>query len=116
MTAAQHRPTVEAFATCHGYKESTGHTCLHRITGGRHQGGYECDGCVHRRYLDHARTWTKNGRVACITAEPYELNEGDIGELLADSERHGFEFWISGGSWHYPGATFLIEIRPKGSA
>lgn len=106
-------PTAEGFAARHGYKASGSHICLRRIAGGRHLGGIDgCDGCVHRRYLDHARTWTKDGSVACITSEPYGISDEDIAELCADAERFGFEFWISGGSWHYPGATVLIEIRP----
>lgn len=107
------RPTAEDFAARHGYKASTSHICLRRIAGGRHLGGIDgCDGCVYRRYLDHARSWTKDGRIACITSEPYQVSDEDIAELRADAARFGFEFWISGSSWHYPGATVLIEIRP----
>lgn len=106
-------PTAEDFAARNGYRPSTGHLCLRRISGRRCLGRVDCDGCEYRRYLDHARGWIKDGRLACITGEPYGISNEEIAELLADAERFGFEFWVSARSWHYPGATILIEITPS---
>jgi hypothetical protein len=43
-------------------------------------------------------------------SQPYELDMATVARMVAWCRRRGLTFKISGGSWHFPGATVLVEF------
>ncbi len=64
---------------------------------------------------DHGSLWENDeGKVVCFVFQPYDLSLTDLKELVVICESHGLHVSINAkSSWHFAGATFLVEISRK---
>ncbi len=64
---------------------------------------------------DHGSLWENDeGEVVSFVFQPYDLTLTDLKELVEICESNGLRVKISGKpSWHFAGATFLVEISRK---
>ncbi|MBO1220474.1 hypothetical protein [Staphylococcus nepalensis] len=60
--------------------------------------------------LDHGELWYKDNKPYKYVAQPYVLDGRDFESLRRCCEEHGFTYKVFGDSFHFSGATFLIEI------
>lgn len=63
--------------------------------------------------LDHGELWYKENKPYKYISQPYHLDKKEIDQLSMYCEEHGFDYEIFGDSFHFAGATFLIEIMNK---
>lgn len=59
---------------------------------------------------DHGELWYRDNSPFVYLAQPYSVNKRDIEELNKQCIEHGFDYRIHGDSFHFPSATFVIEI------
>ncbi len=111
--SAERRARYRAWARARGVTEARGHAHPERLWGepglGWDQGRYP--------WLDHARLWARDGRVACLTAEPYGLGDASREELRRLAQGHALEVVVRPPeeSLHLPGRTVLIELWVAGA-
>ncbi|PTK30286.1 hypothetical protein BUZ51_08220 [Staphylococcus hominis] len=72
----------------------------------------KCQGlCISLgKTLDHGELWYKDSKPNKYIAQPYVLTKSEIEKLNQVCNEHGFDYKIRGDSFHFSGATFLIEI------
>ncbi|WP_426443852.1 hypothetical protein [Staphylococcus xylosus] len=63
--------------------------------------------------LDHGELWYKDNKPYKYIAQPYVLYDRNFDNLKKCCEEHGFTYKVFGDSFHFAGATFLIEIMNK---
>ena len=67
------------------------------------------DGVCMPRCMDHTSVWNKDGKVAAIVTQPYQLDEEDLAEIYALCKTIGVTVEISNGwNWHYKEAMSLV--------
>jgi hypothetical protein len=89
-----------------------GHVCFHRLKGAK-----EClcdiEGELTSPVSDHLTEVMKDGKTLAIVAQPYAISLKESEELQVFCKKHGFSYRTSASeSWHFPGKTLLVEIRP----
>lgn len=72
----------------------------------------QCQGLCHElgMVLDHGELWYKDNKPYKYVAQPYLLEKQEIDSLNKVCNEQGFDYRIFGDSFHFSGATFLIEI------
>ncbi|MBO1222559.1 hypothetical protein [Staphylococcus nepalensis] len=63
--------------------------------------------------LDHGELWYKDNRPYKYIAQPYHISKKALDELSKRCEEHNLTYEIFGDSYHFSGATFVIEIMNK---
>ena len=101
----------------HGFTESKRKPCLHFLAGAKcpvsrlPYGAWAStkDGVCMPRSADHTTVWNKDGRMAAIVTQPYQLDEEDLAEIYALCKAIGVTVEISNGwNWHYEEAMSLV--------
>jgi len=62
---------------------------------------------------EHISLWIKDGLPERFVSQPYELQMDAVREMISYCDKHDLTFTIHGASWHFPGATVLVEFRRK---
>lgn len=60
---------------------------------------------------DHESGFSKDGKPYSIVFHPYEMLMGETLQLASFCQQYGLRFDIYAGSWHFPHATIMVEIR-----
>jgi hypothetical protein len=61
--------------------------------------------------MDHCTMWQSDGHPVKFVSQPYKLDMKTLGAMIAWCRKNGLTFTISGGSWHSPGATLLVQFK-----
>ena len=104
-----------------GWREKTLNLCVRQLLGKRctHGGAHrriddDDDDCLPPG-SDHVSMFTGDGRTHLFLSQPYDLSWEALKGLVAYCERVGLEADLDGASWHFPGRTFSVMIRPATS-
>ena len=95
-----------------GYRRSPSHACLLRLGAGRCNGRH-CP-TMTSDWADHVDLWLRrDGRPACLTSQPYGLDEAARRHLDLLCTTMGLRWRAEPEqSWHCPGGTTLVVIEP----
>ena len=103
-----------------GSKPSRAHKCprslRRKVCGqGKESEEFYCSDCLPgpTSWLDHATIWNdEHGRV--LYGQPYEMNIEDLQRIVRVCEKYELDVSIRADrSWHFPGSTILVEMRPE---
>ena len=101
-----------------GFTPSKRKPCLHKLGGNKcpntsRYGGWESirgDGCMPE-CMDHTSVWNKNGKMAAIVTQPYQMNEDDLGEIHQLCKETGTWVYVSNRlNWHYPAPDGVLSL------
>jgi hypothetical protein len=74
--------------------------------------GWGGEGCLWLG-ADHSDLWICDGKPYSITSQPYGVQEDQAADLRAKADALNLVVRYSSASWHYPGSTVLVEVRPR---
>ena len=117
---AIHEHEKKRYATSRTVKESfPRHPCIHKLFGRRcptEKTPYDTDAeCPHIPGQDHVSAWQRDGKTHIIVSQPYSMGYETLKETVEFCEKWGLQAYIDAyGSWHFPGATVLVEYLAKG--
>ncbi len=49
----------------------------------------------------------------CFVAEPYGIGHKELAVIEKFCKKHNLKWYVSSNSWHFPGKTIRLVIRPK---
>ena len=96
-----------------GYTESKRTPCLHLLSGVK---------CTEKKFksrcmpfcADHTSVWNKDGKVAAIVTQPYEIDEVDLKDIYTFCKNFGVTVEISAyWNWHSKDAISIVFERDK---
>lgn len=91
------------------------HVCFYRLVGKRCQGD-ECNSPHIIPGADHCSEWRKDGHAAIIASQPYELSLSSLRKMVALCDENNLNVFVRAWeSWHFPGASMLVEYRHRAS-
>lgn len=105
----------EAWASRYRLRRSGGNCCVARLLGKRcrqyerYEKGQEHP--CQPPGSDHARLWSRDGKPAAFTFQPYGLSHDTLKDLLTYCERWGLRVTID--AWpagHFPGNVLWVEL------
>ena len=66
------------------------------------------------RCMDHTTVWNKDGRMAAIVTQPYQIGEDDLAEIHALCQTIGVTVEISNKwNWHYEETLSLVFMKEE---
>ena len=105
-----------------GFTESKRKPCLHFLAGAKcpvsrlPYGAWAStkDGVCMPRSADHTSVWNKDGKMAAIVTQPYQLDEDDLAEIHALCKTIGVTVEISNKwNWHYEETMSLVFMKEE---
>ena len=102
-----------------GFTESKAKPCLHNLA------GITCpekklphgewvltkDQTCMPRCADHTTVWNKDGKIAAIVTQPYQINDEDIAEIYKLCRELALRVEISNKwNWHYPDPGGVMSV------
>ena len=96
-----------------GYTESKRRPCLHFLAGVKCTEDHFKGKCMPF-CADHTSVWNKNGKVAAIVTQPYEIDEDDLEDIYTLCKNLGVTVRISAyWNWHSKDAISIVFERGK---
>ena len=75
--------------------------------------GEKPDRACHNNWEDHRSLWEHEEKFSIYVSQPYVLELDDLREIVALCDKYDLKVIVSPEwSWHFPGRTFLIAVRP----
>lgn len=103
----------DAFLSTWGVTLSREYPCIHWLKGERCPGSLACYEHGAIPGADHTDGLIKDGKPWAIVTQPYGLGD-DLPKLVDYCQRHDLVLQVEPWSWHYPGRTLLLLVRPRG--
>tara|TARA_R110000824_G_scaffold178823_8_gene358759 strand:+ start:709 stop:1086 length:378 start_codon:yes stop_codon:yes gene_type:complete len=97
-----------------GYTESKQTPCLHLLSNAKCSEPRKYSGECMPFCADHTSVWNKDGKVAAIVTQPYEIDEVDLKDIYTFCKNFGVTVEISAyWNWHHKDAISIIFKRGK---